>query len=609
MLATAFRHRVWRYEESLRSALGHDEMGFSRRPTPTASMALVRPRQRDSGSAQPASPSTLRAGLIGRNERSALAVAAAHFGVELHAADSAAASVTVAVATRERWPLLAVSARPGTINGSSDLEAYLRTGGTLSISELTAADDDWLQSIGQMIGVTLPRCRTLVSPATHLTFSAARPDLTAELAGLRIDNDEGTWFLESAPNAEPLAWLESDGDSLAAVVEIPACGGRLVLGVGPRPPSGRLGDLFGPEHALSLLPTMMLVRRAYGLATWWRPIAMANFTIDDPALRQGLLGLDYPRALAASCQDNFHLTVATIPRELSLAEPKTIRLLAENHTRLSACYHGNDHHGYEFFASDNERTRFRNRTIRQQQAGAMQAVARGRAFAAKTGHAIDRVMVFPHGVGAAVLLGELGRLGFLASANWIDRYPLGFAPPTDPLLGMRPADIAWGGFPLLWRRGIDDQTFAFDLFAGRPALFFTHRQRAGANFEPLREVAARVNQVGNGEVRWRGLEEIARHAYVQRRRPGAQEWDVLMTSNLACLHNTSDEPRRYRVLRPSLPDGTRLAAAGTAVLAESIDVEVAPGQTAMVAVEVIGAGELPNPCAGLPCSLLTADPA
>jgi len=353
----------------------------------------------------------------------------------------------------------------------------------------------------------------------------------------------------------------------------------------------------------------MLVRHAYGEAAWRRPIAMANFTIDDPALRQGFLGLDYPRALAASREGNFHLTVATIPRELSLAEPKTIRLLAENHTRLSACYHGNDHSGYEFFASDNERSRFRNRPIPQQQAGARQAVARGRAFAAKTGHAIDRVMVFPHGVGAAVLLAELGRLGFLASANWLDRYPLALPPPTDPLLGMRPADIAWDGFPLLWRRLIGDETFAFDLFAGRPALFFTHRRQAGATFEPLREVAARVNQVGNGEVRWRGLEEVARHAYVQRRRPGAQEWDVLMTSNLACLHNPGDEPRRYRVLRPYLPDGTRLATTDTAVVAESIDVEVAPGQTAMVGVEVSGAAELPNPCAGLPCSLLTADPA
>jgi hypothetical protein len=479
VLATAFRHRVGAHEETLRSALGRDQMGFSKRPTPIASVALVRPRQQDWGSARPASPSTLRAGIIGRSEPSALAFAAAHFGVELRAADSASASATLGIATEERWPLLAVSARPGTIGGGSDLEAYLRTGGTLLIPELTAADDGWLQSIGQMIGVTLPHCRTLVSPASHLTFSAARPDLTAELAGLRIDNDEGTWFLESAPNAEPLAWLESDGDSFVAVVEVLAHGGRLVLGVGPRPPSGQLGELFGPEHALSLLPTMMLVRRTYGEAAWWRPIAMANFTIDDPALRQGFLGLDYPRALAASREDNFHLTVATIPRELSVAEPKTIRLLAENHTRLSACYHGNDHSGYEFFASDNERSRFRNRPIPHQQAGAREAVARGRAFAAKTGHALDRVMVFPHGVGAAVLLAELGRLGFLASANWLDRYPLAFPPPTDPLLGMRPADIAWDGFPLLWRRQIEDQTFAFDLFAGRPALFFTHRRGLG----------------------------------------------------------------------------------------------------------------------------------
>ena len=115
LLSTALRQQVWQYQESFRSALGPDEMGFTRRPTPTASVTLVRPRQQDRGSTRPVRPSTLRAGLIGRSEPSALALAAGHFGVELRAGDSASASATLGIATDERWPLLAVSARPATI--------------------------------------------------------------------------------------------------------------------------------------------------------------------------------------------------------------------------------------------------------------------------------------------------------------------------------------------------------------------------------------------------------------------------------------------------------------------------------------------------------------
>jgi hypothetical protein len=506
-------------------------------------------------------------------------------------------------ATDGRWPLLTVLPRCRTALVAADVIGYLSTGGTVFIPQLTVEDDGWLQALAAEIQVAMPRCRALPSPAMRITFSGNRPDITAELTGLSMDNGEGSCFLDKCAGSEPLAWLQVGTDAHSALAEVAAYGGRVILACGPPPPSGNLYELFQPEQALSLLPAMMLVRDVYGDAAWHAPFAMANFTIDDPMLRGGFLGLDYGRALVAAQEDDFHLTVATVPRELARAEAATVRLLADNHNRVSACYHGNDHDGYEFFVSDNGPSRFRSRALTAQRAALRQAAARGNAFARRTRQALDRVMVFPHGVGPAAILGELGRLGFLASSNWLDRYPLASPRPPCTDLGMRPADVAWDGFPLLWRRPLEDETFAFDLFIGRPVLHFTHRRQAGANLVALRELAGRINDVALDRVRWRGLEDVARHAYVHRHRAAAQRWDVLMTANLACLHNNDRDTRRYHVYRPHLARAMRLAASGVTSAGAEIEVDVDPGQTVLV--KVIGAevAELPDPLAGRRCSL------
>jgi hypothetical protein len=212
-------------------------------------------------------------------------------------------------------------------------------------------------------------------------------------------------------------------------------------------------------------------------------------------------------------------------------------------------------------------------------------------------------MVFPHGLGPAAILGELGKLGFMASSNWLDRYPLAAPPPDEPGLGMRPADVAWDGFPLLWRRPLEDETFAFDLLIGRPVLYFTHRRQAGVDCEPLRELAGRISDIALGRVRWRGLEEVARHAYLQRRKAAGNSWDVLMTANTACLHNSGQDTRRYRVCRPHLDPTAHLCGPGGRSAGPVIEIDVAPGQTVAVRVMRPDGGELPDPFAGRHCPL------
>ena len=168
---------------------------------------------------------------------------------------------------------------------------------------------------------------------------------------------------------------------------------------------------------------------------------------------------------------------------------------------------------------------------------------------------------------------------------------------------MRPADLVWDGFPLLWRRNLADQTFPFDLMLGRPVLYFGHRSNVGADFESVRSLARRVNRVAISKVSWLGLEEIARHGYVQRRRPNVEAWDVLMTANLACLHNPGTATRRYSVHRPQLPSGAALTGSADVARGSDLELEVAPGATALVRVALPGAGTLPDPMEGRPCAV------
>ena len=276
VLPEAFRHRVWRFEESLRSALGKDQLGFAKRSVSRARVRMVAPR--NFAGTKSAAPRAATAGLLSASARSAFSLAAAHFGIDLRTGDGPS---IFRRATIEQWPLVAVTADAGLTVRGADALSYLRAGGNIVIDQITPAADAWLQALAQELGVELPRSRPLAQRAAALTFSALRPEITAEMGGLEIQNDEGDCFLEASPAVTPIAWLSAGGDLLPAVVQIGVAGGRLVLAVGPSPGEGRAVDLLQPEHALGVLPAFLIVRSLYGEAAWHSPFAMANFTIDD----------------------------------------------------------------------------------------------------------------------------------------------------------------------------------------------------------------------------------------------------------------------------------------------------------------------------------------
>jgi hypothetical protein len=550
------------------------------------------------------SPARAVIGTLGSRQGSLPAVAGL-LGVGVEAAGEHDDRDPVERAREERWPLLHAPASDLDLLPASRrdlLVRYVREGGTLALDGLRPDHQHGLAKLCRGVGLDPPAATETSAPVTALTFPADRPDVARELAGASVEAACGRAALRAHQGWELLALGERRREQLGVMVRRRAGMGAIVLSTAPAALEGELSGAFGAgsADAAAALLSLLLLRATYGEAAWHPPAALANFTIDDPALRRGRLGLRWDLLLGQARAHRYHVTIATVPRELSLADPAVVEAMRRHPDLLSACYHGCDHDGYEFYPPDAGRTRYRPRRLPSQRAALERAVRHGADFRAAHGLELDRVMVFPYGPGPAAIFGDLHRLGFLATSNFEDKYPPGSARPEDPYLGLRPADLAWAGFPLLWRRSTDDRGYLLDLALGRPALTFGHPGDLGRDFAPFAERAEVLNRATVGAVAWCGLDEIARHAYLQRRRPDGS-WEVLMTSSEACLHNPGPEPRWVFVRRPRAPADAALEVGGRRREAEDRPVVVPPQRTLVVRLRLAGpAPALPGPRA---CSI------
>ena len=578
--AARLRKAVVDRRGAARQLLFHDHPGYEARPPSTPSI---------SAAAEPAWPPPAAAAHVGdigvidmddTANPSPVATAAAFLGLPVRSAVREDAGRLIVRATGGRWPVIGALAGPAT-ELPAPLMAYLGQGGTVYLDGLDERSNEAIARLGRSLGVALPEVRR-AAPARRLLLASEQVEFARELAGASLETECGDYAMAPAAAGDVLAWAAAGTGRQAAVVQRRVGRGRIVLSVLRRPAGGWPVDDLRFERSGSLVVALLLLRERYGTAAWHAPSVLANFTIDDPALRSGMLGMRYDLLAAQARDHGFHVTIATVPRELALADAGVVQRLRTRPDLLSACYHGCDHDSYEFYLTAGARTRHSPRSLDEQRAALLRAVEHGRSFASERGCELDRVMVFPYGIGPASLFGELWRLGFLATCNFRDRYPLEAPIPGDPDLGLRPADLAWNGFPLLWRRALDDDGYLMDLLLGRPLLLFAHRRQLGRDFDPLAERAGRINRACHGTATWRGLDEIARHAYLQRSVPGS-DWRLLMTANEACLHNPDPEPRTYAVMRPYLPEGVRFEVdGGTCDEGEALRVTVPAQSTATV---------------------------
>jgi hypothetical protein len=123
---------------------------------------------------------------------------------------------------------------------------------------------------------------------------------------------------------------------------------------------------------------------------------------------------------------------------------------------------------------------------------------------------------------------------------------------------MYPAILDFENFPLLTRRQPGTylpfrpniQPFVFDLFLGKPALFYSHfsiNELFADDITAFNQVADQVNQL-QGSVEWQSLGTILRRLYLEKRNDDGS-MDVRMFTNHLILTNDSDGKKNYHITK------------------------------------------------------------
>jgi hypothetical protein len=284
---------------------------------------------------------------------------------------------------------------------------------------------------------------------------------------------------------------------------------------------------------LRVAPAMMFIKYCAGERGWHAPHHYANFTIDDPWLRQPYGYVDYKGLLQEMERHDFHTTIAFIPWNYDRSEPGVVGLFRNHPERFSIAIHGDNHDHKEF-------TDYRRKPLAVQIADLKQSLARMEKFRTLTGIPYDKVMVFPHSIAPEGTLGALKTYNYLATVNSTN-VPEDSARPTGLSFALRPVTLSFAGFPSISRYSvaapIPKYLIAINEFLGNPLLFYGHSEDLARGVAAFDSTADKVNQL-EPDTQWRGLGHIVRHLYVVKLRDDSI-YDVLAFSSNICLENFS----------------------------------------------------------------------
>ena len=304
-----------------------------------------------------------------------------------------------------------------------------------------------------------------------------------------------------------------------------------------------------------IIPLMLSIRYAFGEETWHTDHKFANLTMDGSTLLESVGNLNYSDLFLEMKTHDFHTAIAMPPVEWNKSRSEVIDLFRENPQYYSIVQYGNNGDEYEFYKyevtedEEEEGTQFPETTFIDQEADILEGLSRMTELMMTTGISCDRVMVFPGGISPEPTLVLLKKYNFLATVNEED-VPLDAIRPSDWDYGMYPANLHYGNFATLTRRPPGTfqpfepmfQPFIFNLFIGKPALFYSHPFYGGIFHEGIdafSPLADQINQL-TGEVEWQSLGYILQHLYLKKINDDGSI-DIKMYTNHLIL--TNDDPK------------------------------------------------------------------
>ena len=269
----------------------------------------------------------------------------------------------------------------------------------------------------------------------------------------------------------------------------------------------RQGDAWLGETFTRFVPYAMALRHIFGNQCWRPAQSYANVLVDDPLLRPNYGFLNFERLLQQMEEHNFKTTIAFIPYNFRRSSKRIVRLFQQNANRISLCFHGNDHTGAEFAATNPALLNAMLWTAQKRMA----------VHGKSTGLPCDRIMVFPQGRFSVDAMAALGFHNFDAAVNTVPR-PYGQSDRLTLRELSEPAVLRYSGFPLFLRKSsmdTKDSDIAFKLFFGIPILIVEHHN-IFADPQRLIEAVQRINRAAPG-IHWSSAGDAVRGSILQKR--------------------------------------------------------------------------------------------
>jgi len=335
--------------------------------------------------------------------------------------------------------------------------------------------------------------------------------------------------------------------------------GSIFINTGEQEPTSetfRLSDMYYASNRFSqIVPPMMAMRYALGNSAWHSVYHFANLTIDDPALIEPFEAMSYSELLQQMLTHNFHTTIAFPPIHYKSSKASVIHLFVNNPDRLSLVQHGNNQDGYEFYKYVAEPgDLYPANSLAMQEADIQEGLSRLQKHQLSTRIPYGKIMIFPYGISPEPTLVLLKKYNYLATVN-AQKLPLGVEEePARWDFDMYQANMDFGNFPTLSRRHPgtyepftpDIDLILFDLFIGKPALFYSHANEIfETGMTTFNIVADQMNQLQGG-VQWQSLDYILKRLYLEKTNSDGSV-AVKMYTNHLILENQSENETKYHI--------------------------------------------------------------
>jgi hypothetical protein len=312
--------------------------------------------------------------------------------------------------------------------------------------------------------------------------------------------------LTLAVNERPLATCEQ-GPVWACSAKPGAKHFRSAFALPEVPTDGGFQDVLSSHRFLEVLPLVCWLREICANKSCDTPSLRACFIFDDPNLHWPRYGfVDYRRLAMHAERENYHIAFATIPLDTWFTHSGTAAMFRKLRSRLSLLIHGNNHTKGELA---------RHYTGPQRVFLLRQAIRRIERLEARSGLAVSRAMVPPHGACSEEMLAALPGCGFEAAC--ISHGSLRHHNKTaswTKTLGYRPYEIV-RGCPVLPRWGLSGDVKNAILLAAyfkQAIILRGHHQDLKEGPEVLDDLAGFVN--GLGSVKWMNMTDLVRSSYL-----------------------------------------------------------------------------------------------